>query len=117
MWFFCFIIHTPCFTNPFCYQTFRVIPVDRVSLEVNLKNKNNNIPHSVFYQIFLKEELPAVNMNIKTQIKIYQKLLSEFGGKFEGAEDFIKSRLMELRSEHGISAEEVRLYSLAMYTV
>ena len=49
-------------------------------------------------------------MNLKTQIKIYQKLINELGGKFEGAEDFIKSRLKELCSEHGISAEEVRLY-------
>ena len=64
-------------------------------------------------------------MNLKTQIKIYQNLVSELGGKFEGAEDFIKSRLMELCLEHGISAEEVRLYiyilfyiySLATYTV
>ena len=30
------------------------------------------------------------------QIKIYQKLVNELGGKFEGAEDFIKSRLKEL---------------------
>ena len=65
-------------------------------------------------------------MILKTQIKIYQKLVNEFGGKFEGAEDFIKIRLEELCSEHGISAEEVRLciyificyvYSLATYTV
>ena len=64
-------------------------------------------------------------MSLKTQIKIYQKLVSELGGKFEGAEDFIKNRLKELRSEHGISAEEVRLYiyflcylySLATYAV
>ena len=49
-------------------------------------------------------------MNLKTQIKIYQKLVSEVGGKFEGAEDFIKRGLKELCSEHGISAEEVRLY-------
>ena len=84
------------------------------------------MPHSVFYQIFLKEELAAVNMNLKTQIKIYQKLVSELGGKFEGAKDFIKNRLTELCSEHGISAGEVRLYiyiilfyvySLATYTV
>ena len=64
-------------------------------------------------------------MNLKTQIKIYQKLVSELGGKFEGAEDFIKIKLKELCSEHGISAEEVCLYkyflcyvySLATYTV
>ena len=55
-------------------------------------------------------------MNLKTQIKIYQNLVSELGGKFEGAEDFIKSRLMELCLEHGISAEEVRLYIYIFYS-
>ena len=64
-------------------------------------------------------------MKSKTEIKIYEKLVNELGGKFEGAEDFINTRLKELCSEHGISAEEVRLYiyflcyvySLAAYTV
>ena len=50
-------------------------------------------------------------MNLKTQIKIYQKLVSELGGKFEGAEDFVKRREKELCSEHGILAE------YATYTV
>ena len=48
-------------------------------------------------------------MKLKTQIKIYQKLVNELGGNFERAEDFFKNRLKELCSEHGISVEEVRL--------
>ena len=36
--------------------------------------------------------------------------MSELGGKFEGAEGFIKTRLKELCSEHEISAEEVRSF-------
>ena len=49
-------------------------------------------------------------MKLKTQTKIYQKLLSELGRKFDGAEDFISSRVKELCLEHGILEEEVRLY-------
>ena len=52
--------------------------------------------------------LPVVNMNLKTQIKIYEKLVSELGGTFK-AEDYIKSRIKELCSECGISTEEVSL--------
>ena len=47
-------------------------------------------------------------MKLKTQIKIYQKC--ELGGKHDGAEDFINSRVKELCLEHGILEEEVRLY-------
>ena len=53
--------------------------------------------------------LPAV-MKLKTQIKIYQKLVSELRGKYDGAEDFINTRVNELCFEHGILEEEVRLY-------
>ena len=53
--------------------------------------------------------LPAV-MKLKMQIKIYQKLVSELGGKYDGAGDFINSRVKELCLEHGILEEEVRLY-------
>ena len=49
-------------------------------------------------------------MKLKTQIKIYQKLVSELGGKYDGAEDFINTRVKELCLEHGILEEEVRLY-------
>ena len=36
--------------------------------------------------------------------------MSEFGGKFEGAEEFINIRVKELCLEHGILEEEVCLY-------
>ena len=49
-------------------------------------------------QIFL---LPAV-MKLKTQIKIYQRLLNELGRKYDGAEDFISSKVKELCLEHAI---------------
>ena len=49
-------------------------------------------------------------MKFKTQIKIYQKLVSELGGKYDGAEDFINTRTKELSLEHGILEEKVRLY-------
>ena len=39
--------------------------------------------------------LPAV-MRLKTQIRIYQKLVSELGGKYDGAEEFINIRVKEL---------------------
>ena len=48
-------------------------------------------------------------MKLKTQIKIYKKL-SGLGGKYDGVEDFINSRVKELCLEHGILEEEVRLY-------
>ena len=48
-------------------------------------------------------------MKLKTQIKIYQKLLSKLGRKYDGAEDFISSMVKQLCLEHGI-LEEVRLY-------
>ena len=57
-------------------------------------------------------------MKLKTQIKIYQKLVSELGGKYDGAEDFIKIRVKELCSEHGILEEEVHfIFFYAMHTV
>ena len=49
-------------------------------------------------------------MKFKTQNKIYQKLVSELGGKYDGAEDFINTRVKELCLEHGMLEEEVRLY-------
>ena len=50
-------------------------------------------------------------MKLKTQIKIYQKLVRELGGRYDGAEDFINSRVKELCLEHGILEQEVRLYT------
>ena len=49
-------------------------------------------------------------MKLETQIKIYQKLVSELGRKYDGAEDFISSRVKELCLEHKILEEEVCLY-------
>ena len=49
-------------------------------------------------------------MKLKTQIKIYQKLVSKLGGKYDGVENFINSRVKELCLEHGILEEEVCLY-------
>ena len=49
-------------------------------------------------------------MKLKTQIKIYQKLLSELGRKYDEAQDFINSRVKEFCLEHGVLEEEVRLY-------
>ena len=49
-------------------------------------------------------------MKRKTQVKIYQKLLSKLGVKYDGAEDFINSRVKELCLEPGILEEEVCLY-------
>ena len=48
-------------------------------------------------------------MKLKTQIKIYQKLVSELR-RNDVAEDFISNRIKELCLEHGILEEEVRLY-------
>ena len=49
-------------------------------------------------------------MKLKTQIKIYQKLVSELAGKYNGAEEFINIRVKELCLQHGILEEEVLLY-------
>ena len=49
-------------------------------------------------------------MKLKTQIKIYQKLVSELGRKYDGAEDFISNRIKELCLDNGILEGEVRLY-------
>ena len=47
-------------------------------------------------------------MKLKTQIEIYQKLVSELGGKYDEAEN--NNRIKELCLEHRILEEEVRLY-------
>ena len=49
-------------------------------------------------------------MKLKTQIKIYQKLVRELSGKYDGAEDFVNTRVKELCLEHGILEEEEGLY-------
>ena len=53
-------------------------------------------------------------MKLKTQIRIYQKLVSALGRKF-GAEDFVKTKLKELCSEHGILEEEARFCYIFFY--
>ena len=44
------------------------------------------------------------------KLKIYKKLVSKLGVKYDGVENFINSRVKELRLEHGILEEEVCLY-------
>ena len=51
-------------------------------------------------------------MNTKTKIKIYRKIIDEVSNKYERTSEFIRNKINELCSEHGISAEEVRLYVL-----
>ena len=41
-------------------------------------------------------------MKLKTQIKIYKKLVSELGRKYDGAEDFINTRVKELCLEQSM---------------
>ena len=64
----------------------------------------------------MNEELPAV-MKLKTQIKIYQKLVSKLGEKYDGPEDFIDIRLKELCSEHGILEEELGFVYMYFFTL
>ena len=54
-------------------------------------------------------------MKLKTHLRIYQKLVSELGGKYDGAEEFINIRVKELCLEHGILEEGVRLYVFLCY--
>ena len=56
-------------------------------------------------------------MKLKTLIKIYQRLLSELVRKYDGAEDFISSRVKELCLEYGILEEEVCLYMFFMLRI
>ena len=66
-------------------------------------------------------------MSSKTKIRIYRTVINEVSREYENSREFIHNKLNEQCSEHGISAEEVRLYificllcyvhSLATYTV
>ena len=57
-------------------------------------------------------------MNSKTKIKIYRKVIDEVSKEYDGASEFIRNKINELRSEDGISTKEVRLYiCYATYTV
>ena len=56
-------------------------------------------------------------MKLKTQIKIYQRLLSELGGNYDVAEDFISSKVKELCLDHEILEKEIRLYIFFMLRI
>ena len=56
-------------------------------------------------------------MKLKTQTKIYQRLLSKLDRKYDVAEDFIRSRVKELCLDHGILEEEVCLYIFLMLRI
>ena len=56
-------------------------------------------------------------MKRKMQIKIYQRLLSKIGRKYDVANDFISSRVKKLCLEHGILEEEVFLYIFFMLRI
>ena len=57
-------------------------------------------------------------MNSKTKIKIYRIVIEEVSKEYEGAGKFIRNKINELCSEHGILTEEVRLYvCYAVYIV
>ena len=49
-------------------------------------------------------------------MRIYYTVINEVSTKYETTREFINKRLDELCSEHGISAEEVRLY-IVMFVV
>ena len=42
-------------------------------------------------------------MNSKTKIKIYRKVIDEVSKEYEGASNFIRSKINELCLEHGVS--------------
>ena len=64
-------------------------------------------------------------MDLKTKINIYKKIIDEVTKEYKGSGEFIRNKINELCSEHGISTEGVCLYifmfvyirSLATYTV
>ena len=49
-------------------------------------------------------------MNLKRKLRIYRTVINEVSTKYETTREFMNKRLNELCSEHGISAEGVRLY-------
>ena len=54
-------------------------------------------------------------MKLKTQIKIYQNLVTELGRKYYGAEEVINIRVKELCSEHRILEEEYVLFIVYVF--
>ena len=49
-------------------------------------------------------------MNAKTKIKIYRTVIEDVCKEYENTREFIHNKINELCSEHGMSADEVRLY-------
>ena len=49
-------------------------------------------------------------MNKKTKLKIYRTVIEDVCKEYDIVRQFVHNKLNELCSEHGISAEEVRLY-------
>ena len=49
-------------------------------------------------------------MNAKTKIKICRTVIEDVCKKYENTREFIHNKINELCSEHGISADEARLY-------
>ena len=49
-------------------------------------------------------------MNSKTKIRIYRTVINEVSKEYENTREFINNKINDLRSEQGMSAEEVRLY-------
>ena len=51
-------------------------------------------------------EIYSKSMNI-LKIKIYKRVLNEVSEKYDGAEDFMNSRIEEICSQEKLSAQEV----------
>ena len=83
---------------------------DRVSCGFLLYNSHAQTLQASILANILMGGTAGSKMNLKTKIKVYQKVINELGNRFEGAEEFILNRIKELYSEHGISTKEVRLY-------
>ena len=49
-------------------------------------------------------------MNFKTKLMVYHTVIDEVSAKYEATREFIKKKLNEQCSEHGISVDEVYLY-------
>ena len=49
-------------------------------------------------------------MSTKTKIKMYRTVIEDVCEEYENTRGFIHNKINESYSEHGISADEVRLY-------
>ena len=49
-------------------------------------------------------------MDTKTKIEIYRKIIDKVIIEYDGSSEFIRNKIHELCSEHGISADKVRIY-------